>query len=200
MVNSRMFLAPPVAPAKPVIFLIAIIALFVLRSASGELIFTARNYGYYVVVNRAGEKISDHTTEREALEKASNLTIITGKSHLVRHNYEVEVEIVSIYRDEDGKLKVSEPSAETPKLNLMFTWSPPATREDGSVLKDGDIQAYRIYASNGNKEISFNVPNQGSTNSYEAIMPDNSFKSFQVSTVDKTGLESERSDLVQITP
>lgn len=87
--------------------------------------------------------------------------------------------------------------ADAPPKTLV--WSAPLTREDGSSLAPGQIAEYRIYYRLKYKD-SFNVialKDAGITRYVLDAMPPGAYE-FSITTVDVEGLESRRSDPVEI--
>ncbi|WP_228128440.1 fibronectin type III domain-containing protein [Marinobacter daepoensis] len=88
------------------------------------------------------------------------------------------------------------PETAAPKT---LTWNPPMTREDGTALTPGQIAGYRIYFRLKHRD-SFNVIplSDGSTTRYTlADMPPGAYE-FSITTIDVEGLESQRSDPVEV--
>src|SRR5690606_21709477 len=90
-----------------------------------------------------------------------------------------------------------EPATQLTPRTLV--WTPPLTREDGSSLAPGQISEYRIYSRPKHKE-SYDVialKDAGTTSFVLDSMPPGGYDC-SVTTVDVEGLESRRSDPVQI--
>lgn len=90
-----------------------------------------------------------------------------------------------------------EPATQLTPRTLV--WTPPLTREDGSSLAPGQISEYRIYYRLKHKE-SYDVialKDAGTTRFVLESMPPGAYE-FSITTVDVEGLESRRSDPVQI--
>jgi hypothetical protein len=80
-----------------------------------------------------------------------------------------------------------------------LAWNPPMTREDGSSLAPGQISGYRIYYRMKHKNDFNIIPlNDASTTRYRLEgMPPGAYE-FSITTVDVDGLESRRSDPVEV--
>ncbi|MET4027045.1 hypothetical protein ABIE59_002579 [Marinobacter sp. MBR-99] len=87
-------------------------------------------------------------------------------------------------------------SADSPRT---LAWNPPMTREDGSSLAPGQISGYRIYYRMKHKNDFNIIPlNDASTTRYRLEgMPPGAYE-FSITTVDVDGLESRRSDPVEV--
>lgn len=86
--------------------------------------------------------------------------------------------------------------ADTPKT---LVWNPPLTREDGSALTPGQIAGYRIYYRLKHQESFSVIPlNDGSKTRYTLSEMQPGAYEFSITTIDVDGLESRRSDPVEI--
>lgn len=98
----------------------------------------------------------------------------------------------------------SEPKAKSEQEDASvgprtLAWSAPMTREDGSSLAPGQISGYRIYFRLKHTD-TFDIIalNDASTTRYPLEgMPPGAYE-FSISTVDVDGLESRRSDPVEV--
>lgn len=80
-----------------------------------------------------------------------------------------------------------------------LAWTAPLTREDGSSLAPGQISGYRIYYRLKHTRKFDTIPlNDASTTRYTLNgMPPGAYE-FSISTIDVDGLESRRSEPVQV--
>ncbi|MGC8120069.1 fibronectin type III domain-containing protein [Marinobacter sp. VGCF2001] len=80
-----------------------------------------------------------------------------------------------------------------------LVWSPPLTREDGTALSAGQIAGYRIYFRLKHQDSFRTIPlnDPGVTRYVLAEMPPGAYE-FSITTVDQDGLESRRSDPVEV--
>lgn len=96
----------------------------------------------------------------------------------------------------DRRSTESETGSETPR---KLTWPRPATREDGSVLQPEDILGYRIYYKEKHDDefqtLRIDDPFETSL-TLDAFSPGTYL--FSISTIDKNGVESQRSDPVEV--
>ncbi|WP_431687953.1 immunoglobulin domain-containing protein [Hahella sp. NBU794] len=78
----------------------------------------------------------------------------------------------------------------------LLSWTPPATREDGSVLAASEIQLYRIYhlSEDGSVETVYEASPDEISFSFDNLPVGTHY--FAVSAVDVNGLESDTSDIV----
>ncbi|ABC27829.1 Type II secretory pathway, ATPase PulE/Tfp pilus assembly pathway, ATPase PilB [Hahella chejuensis KCTC 2396] len=78
----------------------------------------------------------------------------------------------------------------------LLSWTPPATREDGSVLAASEIQLYRIYhlSEDGSVETVYEAAPDEISFSFDNLPVGTHY--FAVSAVDVNGLESDTSDIV----
>jgi hypothetical protein len=95
--------------------------------------------------------------------------------------------------------KESQYPADNTESPRTLAWSPPMTREDGSSLAPGQISGYRIYYRMKHKNDFNIIPlNDASTTRYRLEgMPPGAYE-FSITTVDVDGLESRRSDPVEV--
>lgn len=85
------------------------------------------------------------------------------------------------------------------KARPTLSWTPPATREDGSSLAMGEIRGYRLYYRLRHQERFDAIILQGpdATRYPLTDLPPGAYE-FAVSTLDHSGLESRRSEPVAI--
>jgi hypothetical protein len=95
--------------------------------------------------------------------------------------------------------KESQHPADNTESPRTLAWNPPMTREDGSSLAPGQISGYRIYYRMKHKNDFNIIPlNDASTTRYRLEdMPPGAYE-FSITTVDVDGLESRRSDPVEV--
>lgn len=87
-------------------------------------------------------------------------------------------------------------SVGTPKT---LVWNPPLTREDGSALTPGQIAGYRIYYRLKHQDSFSVIPlNDGSKTRYTLSEMQPGAYEFSITTIDVDGLESRRSDPVEV--
>lgn len=82
---------------------------------------------------------------------------------------------------------------------VQLNWSAPNTREDGSVLSQGDIKSYKIYrgASSGNMVLLITVTDPEATSvALESLSAGTHY--FAISTVTKDNSESKKSSIVEV--
>lgn len=144
----------------------------------GPLEYTAKKNGLYAVQDSTGAIISEHITEREALQNASNLAITKKSNYTVTHNYTVPI----VYKSDS--------------VFLSFQWLPPQTRKSGEALKESEVAYYAIYGKSGGAEFEklFIV---SVAKNLVARVPDY-YEYFAVSAIDKNGLESEKSTVAGV--
>ncbi len=98
-----------------------------------------------------------------------------------------------------GHEKPANTAAEETKPPKALSWSAPQTREDGSVLKPGQIAGFRIYYRLRHED-RFNVipvNNPERTSQPLTSLPPGAYE-FAITTVDAQGLESKRSPAVMV--
>ena|SRR5690554_558576 len=95
--------------------------------------------------------------------------------------------------------KESQYSADSAASPRTLAWNPPMTREDGSSLAPGQISGYRIYYRMKHKNDFSIIPlEDASTTRYRLEgLPPGAYE-FSITTVDVEGLESRRSDPVEV--
>lgn len=80
-----------------------------------------------------------------------------------------------------------------------LVWNPPLTREDGSALTPGQIAGYRIYYRLKHQDNYSVIPlNDGSKTRYTLSDMQPGAYEFSITTIDIDGLESRRSDPVEV--
>lgn len=164
---------------------------FCLSATADKISYTAKGHGYYRVLDESGNAIGGgNITEREALEKAAQLSMDNRKAYFVIHDYRVEVLFERAPRTDSGA------PLET---NLAFSWEPPTQRADGSALPPDQIKEYLIYGGETDQNLKpvSGFSNINSVKSQVFFMPaELSF--FALSAVDQQGLESELSNIAEI--
>jgi len=104
---------------------------------AASISFTAIGSGYYRVMN-GNTQVSQHITEREALESLANAKLQDPAADLyMYHDYRVEVDV-------DGVGTVTPPVV-TPGDSFPLAWTPPTTRADGTMLPLDQIDGYKVY-------------------------------------------------------
>lgn len=117
------------------LLLIGLVVFPTLYAAS--ISFTAIGSGYYRVMN-GNSQVSQHVTEREALEALANAKIADPTADVyMYHDYRVEVDV--------NGLGTIQPPVVTPSDSFPLTWTPPTNRSDGTVLPADQIDGYKIY-------------------------------------------------------
>ncbi|RMJ02554.1 hypothetical protein DOQ08_02017 [Marinobacter litoralis] len=98
--------------------------------------------------------------------------------------------------DSFSKRSPANQTLETPKT---LVWSAPLTREDGSSLAIGQIAEYRIYYRLKYKDRFSVIPITDTSNTKYPLtgLPPGAYE-FSITTVDAEGLESRRSESVEI--
>lgn len=103
------------------VFILSFLLAFLTSANAADVKLTAQNQGYYVV-SVDGKDISNHTAEREAIEKAVNVKTANPKSVVkYRHEYVVTVELT-------GTVATTPPPAPPPPAptlsSVMLYWDP----------------------------------------------------------------------------
>lgn len=103
-------------------------------------------------------------------------------------------------RSEAGPVATPPPQiGGSPPPRPTLSWTPPATREDGSRLAVGEIRGYRLYfrLRHQDRFESITLDGPDATRFSLASLPPGAYE-FTVTTLDQAGLESRRSEPVSI--
>lgn len=162
---------------------------------SDKISYTAKGRGYYRVLDESGKEIEGgNITEREALEKAAQLSMDNQKIYFVVHDYKVEVLFTRSQAPDQ-----TEDAGSSLTKNLVFEWAPPTKRMDGSPLPPDQIKEYLVYG--GETKASLKpvaaFSNKEGLLSQAFAMP-SKLRFFAISAADQDGRESDLSNIVEI--
>lgn len=143
----------------------------------GPLEYTAKKNGLYAVQDSAGTIVSEHITEREALQNAANYAITKKADYTVIHNYTASI----VYKSDS--------------VFLSFKWVPTLLRIDGSVMQSDDIAYHVIY---GQSESGLDKLFEVTSATKLGAMVSGRYKRFSITAVDADGVESDKSEIVEI--
>ena len=102
---------------------------------------TAKNQGYYVV-SADGKDVSNHTAEREAIEKATNLKLANPAAVVqYRHDYVVSVE-TSVVAPTTGSVTLSWDSVAVADGYKVYMGT--ASRTYGPATNVGNVLTYEV--------------------------------------------------------
>jgi len=148
--------------------------------AGGTLEFTAQNSGYYEVMV-GDQKVSQHTTEREAWQSAANQAMAGRADVRVVHDFVATV----TYTPDTG----------SPVAATQLSWTAPTTRADGSALAPEEIGGYRIYHGASADSLTMDIDiKDGATLSYTYTPA--VFGYFAATVYDTDGNESVFSNII----
>ena len=115
---------------------------------------TAKNQGYYVV-SADGKDVSNHTAEREAIEKATNLKLANPAAVVqYRHDYVVSVE-TSVVAPTTGSVTLSWDSVAVADGYKVYMGT--ASRTYGPATNVGNVLTYDVTGLTPGKTYYFAV-------------------------------------------